>query len=267
MNFKRSFAVCYRYLLLVKGNGTRIFQLFVWSALDIVLWGFLTKYLDAVGNAGFSFTATLLGAVVLWEFMTRVQQGVSSPFLEDIWSRNLLNFFASPLSASEYIAGLVTSSILTSLVGLVVLTLFAALAFGFSLWTLGLPVLGFLAVLFLFGISFGVIAISVLLRLGPSAEWFVWPIPTVLSPLVGVFYPISILPAWLQPVSNVIPATYVFENLRSIITSGTYSASDFATGMALDLVLLALSCALFFYVHRRAVQSGAIVRYSAESFS
>src|SRR3954462_7872611 len=106
MNLSRALAVTYRYLLLIKGSFSRVFQIFVWAALDIVLWGFLTRYLDSVGGATFSFTPVLLGAVVLWELVSRAQQGVSTPFLEDIWSHNLLNYFASPLSVVEYVFGL-----------------------------------------------------------------------------------------------------------------------------------------------------------------
>src|SRR4051812_26053072 len=123
MNLRRSQAIALRYLLLLKDNPTRSFQIIIWSLLDILLWGFLTKYLDSVGAAGFSFVPVLLGAVVLLSFFTRSQQGMSTPFLEDVWSRNLLNYFASPLSIAEYLTGFVAISTITSTAGIIIMAL------------------------------------------------------------------------------------------------------------------------------------------------
>jgi len=130
---------------------------------------------------------TLLGAVLLWDFMVRIMQGVTLAFLEDVWTRNFLNIFATPLSIPEYVSGLVISSIATSSVGLVVMILLATLVFGLSFFIYGAMLVPFLAVLFLLGIALGILGSAIVLRLGPAAEWFIWPIPALLSPFAGVF--------------------------------------------------------------------------------
>ena len=79
--------------------------MFAWVAVDIVLWGFITRYLNTIASPGFNFVPVLLGAVLMWDFFTRVMQGVTMAFFEDVWSRNFLNIFASPLSIPEYLAG------------------------------------------------------------------------------------------------------------------------------------------------------------------
>jgi ABC-2 type transport system permease protein len=193
-------------------------------------------------------------------------QGVSTPFLEDVWSRNLLNFFASPLTIGEYLGGLILASIGTSSLGLFAMTILAAWLFGLALWTLGAAFAAFVVLLFIFGIGLGIIAIGIVLRLGPSAEWFVWPIPTILTPFVGVYYPISILPLWMQIISKILPPTYVFEGLRSIIEKHVVDWASLGLAFILDCIFLALAYLFFSYIYRRAVQSGAIARYSAESF-
>ncbi len=121
-------------------------------------------------------------------------QGVTLAFFEDVWSRNFVNIFASPLLISEYLCGLVITAILTSLVGLVVMLVLATLVFGLSFLSLGLLLVPYLLLLFLFGIALGVIASTLVLRLGPVSEWLVWPIPALLAPFAGVFYPLSALP-------------------------------------------------------------------------
>lgn len=266
MNISRAFAVTYRYFLIVRGSYSRVFQIFVWASLEIILWGFLTKYLDQVGAADFSFTPILLGAIVFWELVSRAQQGVSTPFLEDIWARNLLNFFASPLSTVEYIFGLVMAGFVAWCAGLVFMTVFASFAFGFSLWSLGVPAFMFLLILFVFGLALGVFSISMVLRFGQTAEWFIWPIPTVIAPFAGVFYPTTVLPLWMQMISSILPVTYVFKNLRTIVLEQTFSLRDMIIALGLDVLLLFLMCVLFVRVYRWALRHGAIARYSAESF-
>src|SRR5512146_3440629 len=129
MVLNRTAAIILRQFYLMRGSPARVLPLFVWIAVDMVLWGFITRYLNAVARAGFDFVPALLGAVLLWDFFTRVMQGVTMAFLEDVWSRNFLNLFASPLSIGEYIGGLVISSVATSSVGLLAMVVLAAAAF------------------------------------------------------------------------------------------------------------------------------------------
>src|ERR1700733_8107135 len=118
MNPRRAAAIVLRQFYLLRGSPTRILPMFAWVAIDVILWGFITRYLNSVASAGFNFVPAMLGAVLLWDFLTRVMQGVTTAFFEDVWSRNFLNVFATPLSISEYVTGLVLSSIATSAVGL-----------------------------------------------------------------------------------------------------------------------------------------------------
>jgi ABC-2 type transport system permease protein len=114
--------------------------------------------------------------------------------MEDVWSRNFLNIFATPLSISEYVSGLVLSSIGTSAVGLVVMIFLASTIFRLSFLAYGIALVPFLLVLFLFGIALGILGAATVLRFGPASEWFIWPVPALVSPFAGVFYPLSTLP-------------------------------------------------------------------------
>ena len=249
----------------MRGNLSRLLSPVVWVTIDIVLWGFITKYLNTVTSSGFNFVPALLGAVLLWDFFSRVMHGVSMAFLEDVWSRNFLNLFASPLSLSEYLSGLVLTAIATSAAGLIVMLVLATTMFGLSFFALGLMLVPFLLVLFLFGIALGIVGCTIVLRLGPASEWFIWPIPALVSPFAGVFYPVATLPGWMQAFSRLLPPTYVFESLRAVARGGSPSYSDLALGGALAVVDLLLACMLFRSVHRRALRSGLIARYAAET--
>ncbi len=262
-----SAAIFLRQLYLLRGSPARILPLFGWVAIDIVLWGFITRYLNAVSRSGFNFVPAILGAVLLWDFFSRVMQGVTTAFFEDVWSRNFLNIFATPLSIWEYLLGLVVSSIFTSSFGLVVMLVLATAVFGLSFFGYGLMLIPFLLILFAFGIALGIVASSLVLRLGPAAEWFVWPIPALISPFAGVFYPLSVLPAWMQVVAHVLPPSYVFESMRSIVAGHPGSPSAMAAGASLVIAYIAGACWIFASVYYRAVRTGLIARYSAESVS
>jgi ABC-2 type transport system permease protein len=263
----RAAAIVLRYFYLLRGSPARVLPLFAWVAIDIVLWGFITKYLNSVSSSGFNFVPALLGAVLLWDFLVRVMQGVTMAFFEDVWSRNFLNIFATPLRIWEYLAGLVISSIATSLVGLAVMLIVAAAVFGLSFFSYGVALVPFLVALFLSGIALGVFGSAMVLRLGPAAEWFVWPIPAVVSPFVGVFYPLSTLPSWMQYVAHALPPSYVFEGMRAVVAGRPVPAATLAWGECLAVAYVLLACWLFARIYRHAVRFGLIARYSAESVS
>jgi len=267
LNPRRVAGVVLRQYYLMRSSPTRLLPTFAWVAIDIVLWGFITRYLDSVAAPGMNFVPTLLGAVLLWDFFSRVMQGVTTAFFEDVWSRNFLNIFATPLSIAEYVSGLVLTSIITSIIGLIVMLLLATGVFGLSFFAYGAMLLPFLLVLFLFGIALGIFASAMVLRLGPASEWLVWPIPALLSPFAGVFYPLSTLPTWMQWIGHTLPPSYVFEGMRAIVAGQGFSLSALLGGLALAVVQIVAAGWCFAAVHRKAVRTGLLARYSAESVS
>jgi ABC-2 type transport system permease protein len=262
---RRVAAVVVRYAYLLHGSVARVVPLFAWVAIDVVLWGFLTRYLAAVSRSGIDFVTVLLGAVLLWDFFARSMQGVTMTFLEDVWTRSLLNVFAAPITLAEYVTGLVLCSVGTSAIGLAVMVALATAAFGLS----AAAHVGFaaaaLGVLFLFGIAVGILGCAIVLRLGPAAEWFIWPIPAVLSPFAAVFYPVAVLPGWMRAISWALPPSHVFEAARAVIAGGPPRWAALGLAAVLSAGYVVLAGATFARVHRYAVRTGLLARYSAES--
>ena len=267
MPVKRLYAIVLRQFYLIRGSFSRVCPLFAWVGVDMILWGFLTRYLNTVASPGFNFVPALLGAVLFWDFFIRIMQGVTMAFFEDVWSRNFLNLFASPLLISEYVAGLVISSMATSVLGLSVMLFIAVVFFKLSLVIYGFTALSFVLVLFLFGISLGIFGSALVLRFGPAAEWFIWPIPALLSPFAGVLYPISTLPVWMQYISRILPPSYVFEGLRVIVAGHSPSPAGLVFSAVLALVYILFAYIFFVKIYRHALRTGLIARYSAESLS
>jgi len=266
MSISRIYAVFIRQLFLLKSNPTRLVSMFLWIIIDVILWGFITKYLGSLGTATFSFANIILGAIILWGFMTRIEHGLMTAFLEDIWSRNFINYFASPLKISEYISGLVAISITTGICGFLVVLLIAGACFGYNIFQIGLLLLPFLLILFIFGMAMGIFVSALIFRLGPAAEWIGWPIPMVLSVFSGVFYPVSTLPKFLQIFSKIIPASYVFESMRAILAGGLFSGLtiNLLIGLGLAFIYLLLTYFFFIRVYRYNLKHGTIARFNIE---
>ncbi len=267
MRLTRIAAIVLRQFYLIRGSLSRVMPLFVWVGVDMVLWGFMSRYLNSVTSSDLNFVPTLLGAVLLWDFFSRVMQGVTMAFFEDVWTRNFLNMFATPLRITEYVGGLVLSSIATSSIGLVFMLALATAVFGLSFFSYGVLLIPALLVLFLFGIAMGIAATAMVMRLGPSAEWFVWPIPALMAPFASVYYPLSTLPRWMQWVAHLLPPSYVFENIRSVVNHGSVSWAGLAVGATLAIVYVLLASFFFSVMYRKGVRTGLIARYTAEGVS
>jgi ABC-2 type transport system permease protein len=265
MKRSRVGAIVLRLAYLYRSSPQRIVPIFVFMGVDVLVWGFLTRYLNAVSHAEFNFVPALLGAALLWDFLSRVMMGVTMALFEDVWSRNFLNFFATPLRISEYLTGLVIAGVATSLLSLAVMFVFAKAAFGLSFLAYGAPLVPFLMVLFLTGIALGVAAAALVMRLGPASEWLIWPLPMLVSPFAGVFYPVAILPGWMRAISRILPPSYVFEGMRAIVGGRPAPWDRLALGGGLALAYLVLACLFFAKVYRVAIRTGLIARYSAET--
>jgi ABC-2 type transport system permease protein len=267
MIFPRIYAIFLRQLYLFRSNPTRLASVFIWLLIDIIQWGFISKYLGTFGQSTFNFLSAILGAIILWGFMTRIQQGVMTSFLEDIWSQNFINIFASPIKLREYLSGLVITSVLTAMASFTLVVIIAGFGFGYDFFHIGLLLIPFMFILFIFGISMGIFVSGMIFRLGPSAEWLGWPIPMVLSVFSGVYYPIATLPVPFQVISRCIPASYVFDSLRTILSTQTMTpalTADLIIGASLAIAYLLLAYAFFVRVYNRNIESGAIARFSAE---
>ncbi|KKR32637.1 MAG: ABC-2 type transporter [Candidatus Falkowbacteria bacterium GW2011_GWF2_39_8] len=264
MSLKRIYAIYIRQWFLIKSNPVRLANIFLWLLIDIFLWGYISKYLSTLGQATFSFVTVVLGAIILWEFLSRMQQGIMTSFLEEIWSNNFVNFFASPLKIKEYVAGMVLTSIMTTAVGFLAMVLVAGLVFGYNILLLGFYIFPFILILFIFGVAIGIFISGVVFNFGPSAEWLAWPIPLLLSIISGVYYPLSTLPLFLQAIAKIFPTAYVFESMRTVVTSNNPASNiDLLIGLLLALAYLFLAYIFFIKIYQRNLKNGGIARFNA----
>jgi ABC-2 type transport system permease protein len=253
-------AMVLRHWYLLTSSWPRLLELVYWPALQLITWGFSQAYISQ--NAGFFARAggTFIGAVILWDILFRGQLGFSMSFLEEMWSRNLGNLMMSPLKVSELVLSLMVMSVVRLAIGVVPMTLLALAFFGFNFYGLGLALVAFFCNLIFTSWSFGLISSGLVLRNGLGAEGLAWTLMFVLLPLTCVYYPVSVLPVWLQWLAWCLPPTYVFEGMRAILADGTFRADLMIEALLINAALLAGSVAVFAALLRSARVSGALVQ-------
>src|SRR6266849_4681720 len=224
MNLRHIRALVLRYTFLYTRSVPRVAEMFFWPVMDLLVWGFITVYLQSLDHKMPATVTFLLGSMIFWDILYRAQQAVTISFLEDIWARNLLNIFVSPIRVSEFIAATYVVGFVKILITVGVLTGLALWFYHWNLFQMGLPLIPLFANLLLMGWAVGMVTTGLIMRWGQSAEALAWGIPFLIQPVAAVFYPLSALPDWLQPVSRAIPATYVFEGMRQVLDKNGFPA-------------------------------------------
>ncbi len=260
ISVQRIGAMILRYWYLLVSSWPRLLELVYWPALQIITWGFLQSYIAT--NAGFFARAggTFIGAVILWDILFRGQLGFSISFLEEMWARNLGNLMMSPLKPIEFLLSLTIMSVIRLAIGVIPMVLLALVFFDFNLLGFGLPLIAFFCNLIFTSWAIGIFVSGLVLRNGLGAESIVWTLMFVLLPLTCVYYPVSVLPGWLQVVAWVLPPTYVFEGMRALLIDRTFRADLMIEAFCINLVLLAGSFAIFLWLLKSARHHGSLIQ-------
>jgi ABC-2 type transport system permease protein len=259
-SFRRIGAMVLRYYYLMRSSWPRLLELIYWPMVQMLMWGFLQSYVDQ--NASFFARAggTFIGAVLLWDILFRGQLGFSISFLEEMWARNMGNLMMSPLRPGEFIAALMIMSIVRLAIGMVPVTFLAMGFFGFNLYGFGFALAAFFMNLILTSWAVGIFVSGIVLRNGMGAESMAWTIMFLLLPLTCVYYPVSILPDWLQVVAWALPPTYVFEGMRALLVDQVFRADLMVQAFALNALLFAGSVVAFLALLKSARRHGTLLQ-------
>ncbi|TNE38095.1 MAG: ABC transporter permease [Alphaproteobacteria bacterium] len=256
----RIWAMVLRYWYLTRSSGPRILELAYWPTVQMSIWGFIQTFLAQQSSYFAQALGVLLGAVMLWDVLLRGQLGLSITFFEEVWSRNLGHLMVSPLRPIELIAALMTTSLIKTLIGLVPTSFLAMWFFGFNIYGIGLALVAFFFNLILFGWGVGLIVSGLVLRYGQGAESLAWALTFALAPLCGVYYPVSVLPEFLQVFSYVLPPAYIFEGMRNIVVEHRLDMSLLIKASLLNVTLISGAAALFYRFLRSAEVRGTLLQ-------
>ncbi|MYF06521.1 MAG: ABC transporter permease [Rhodospirillaceae bacterium] len=258
--WRRIRAMVLRYVYLYRGSWPRVLEMAYWPTLQMIMWGFLTIFLASKSGFFVQAAGVLIAAVLLWDVLFRASLGVSLSFLEEMWSRNLGHLFVSPLRPGEFVAALTLMSAIRVLIGVIPAALLAIWLYAYSIFDMGLPLIAFFANLQVMGWSFGLVVCGLLMRYGLGAESIAWFAIFAVAPFSAIYYPLSVMPDWLQWIAGILPSTHVFEGMRAVLVDGTFRTDLLVNAVALNAVYLTVSVLVFLRFFRSARERGLILQ-------
>lgn len=249
-----------RHLYLYKRSVPRLMDIFYWPVMELLLWGFISAFIEKLNVEGFNAVTVLLGAVIFWDLLAQSQRAVSVAFLEEVWEKNFLNIFVTPLRVSEFIASTFILAAVRIVIVALVMTLIAFFFYKFNLFIFGFTLIPFMINLLMFGSILGLFTTTIILRYGTSAQVLAFGFIMLLQPFTAVFYPVSVLPSFLQKLAYFFPSTYVFEGMREVINTGIFSYQLFWSGLAANFVYAGLITFLFYRMFAYVKREGKLLR-------
>ena len=259
MNFNKIFALSLRHIYLIKGSFPRILDLIYWPTIQIFLWGFISKFFTLNSSFYENTVGVILSAAILYDFLFRSSISYNMMFLEEIWSRNFTNLFIAPIKISEIITALTCTAIFRTLIGLIPASIIAIPLFGVSIFKIGIPLIFLLITLYVFGITLGLLVTAGLIRYGPSFENIVWASLFFLAPLGCIYYPVEILPLWLQIIAELLPLVYIFEEMRNILIYDSINLYQIFKATLISFVYFILGIVVFYKSYDGAKERGTLI--------
>lgn len=255
-------AIVMRYYFLHRRSVARVMEIFFWPVMNLIVWGFVTYYLKELALP--KTVLFLLGSVILWDVLYRSQQGITLAITEEFWVKNIINIFISPISIAELLTAICIVGIIKSVITTIFLGLLAFFLYRFNLLSTGIGLAFFLGNLLLFGWALGLFTMSLIFRYGRAAEALIWGVPFLIQPISAVFYPVTVLPPWLQKIAYLLPSTYIFEGMRQVLATGITDVPALGVSFGLNLVYLLLGALYFSWMLRRVREMGYLSRLNLE---
>lgn len=261
MKTHRIYAMVIRYWFYLKHSLDRMSDMFYWPTVDLLLWGLTSRFVQASGQDLPNIILVIISGILFWIIVWRGQYEVTVNFLEELWNKNLVNLFVSPLKLKEWVVSVFIIGIIKMLLSLSFASLLAYILYKTNIFAYGYYLLPFGLLLILTGWAVGLFIAGVIMRFGTRVQTLAWTAIMMISPFSAVYYPVSILPNWAQTVAKAIPSSYVFENGRSLIFEQTVSHQDLIISLVLNLCYLGLSMWFFKNSFEKAKQKGLISVY------
>jgi len=259
MNWNKIYALSLRHIYLIRGSFPRVLDLIYWPTIQIFLWGFISKFFTLNSTYYENTVGIILSAAILYDFLFRSSISYNMMFLEEIWSRNFTNLFIAPIKISEIIAALTFTAIFRTLIGLVPASLLAIPFFGVSILKIGTPLIFLLVTLYIFGVTLGLLVTSGLIRFGPSFENIAWASLFFLAPLGCIYYPVEILPNWLQLIAKFLPLVHIFEEMRNILIHDIVNYYQILKAIFISFIYFVIGVFVFYLSYNGAKNRGTLI--------
>lgn len=255
MKLHRIMAIVKRHFLLTFKRPDRIINVLYWPFLNIVLWGVTSVWMQQQSH-NHNIVIMVLTGLVLWQIVFRVNLETAKGLFEELLSHNVVNLFSSPLTLGEWTVGMMALGVINMFLVMFCCSIAVWLLYGINILVLGWSLIPFMASLLLAGWFIGFFICGLLINWGLKAQDFVFTVGWVFAPFSAIYYPLEVLPQWLQTIGKCLPMTYVFEAMREVLTTGQFSGHYLAKSFALDCMYLSLSLFFFWYMFTLSKEKG-----------
>lgn len=248
-------AIFFRHIRLIKNYTNKLMFTFYWPLLDILIWGFLGRWLQVSQNNP-NIELLLMLSILLWSVFARVGQDLLTSLFEELWSNNLINIFASPITLGQWIIGALLYMLFLFFILMSFLIGVAYLFYNLSILSLIQNFVIFAPALLLAGISISFLLLSLVIYFGLRVNEIAYAIMWSFMPFCGAFYPIESLPMWAQKVSSFLPMTYVFASFREYVLKQANPIPGIIQSVLLSLIYGSIFLCLFFYMFKKSKDNG-----------
>jgi len=245
MKWHRIVAVIVRHIYNFRHSADKVFDAFYWPVMDILLWGLTSKYILETGEGLPNLAIVLLSGLIFWQVVWRSQYEITTNFLEELWSRNMVNFFATPLKLREWVVGVLLLGVLKMAVTLSFVSILTYLLYAVNILSVGLLLVPFFGLLLVSGWWVGFLVSGLIVSFGTRIQTLAWAGVYLLAPFSAIYYPVSVLPEWAQMVAKFVPMSYVFEGMRVALSKRTFSIEHLLISFGLNVVYLLLAMLFF----------------------
>jgi len=244
MKLHRIYAMVLRYWYYLKHSWDRLSDMFYWPTVDLLLWGLTSRFVQANTPNVPQVILIIVSGILFWIIVWRGQYEITVNFLEELWNKNLVNIFVSPLKLREWVASVFIIGIIKMSLSLGFASVLAYFMYKTNILSYGFYLVPFAASLILMGWAVGLFITGIIVRFGTRVQTLAWTAVMMVAPFSAVYYPLSVLPDWAQAVARFVPASYIFENGRQLIAKGTVNVGEIYLSFGLNFMYLIL--ALYF---------------------
>jgi len=241
MKFHRVYAIVIRHLLSIKHNFDRITDVFYWPAIDMFVWGLTSSYLSSGPWKMANIIILIVSGLVFWTIAWRLPYETAISLLDDIWNRNLVNMFVSPLQFNEWLLAVGIISGLKALTSFVWSAILALVFFKVGILSFGPVIVPFIFLLFLTGWTLGFAITALVFRFGQKVQAFAWTLGAIIMPFSAIYYPVKVLPQWAQTIAHVVPTSYIFEGVRYFQATGKMDTQGILVSLTLNIFYFLIS--------------------------
>ena len=198
--------------------------------------------------------------MIFWQIILVGQYAICVGALWEIWARSFSSLFISPLTMSEYIVGQMISGAVKSVLAVAMTSIVAFYLYHFSIFSIGWMLPIYYGELLLFSWATGFMVLSLIFRYSTQVQSLSWALIFLVQPFGAVFYPVTVLPVEIRWISYGLPVTYVFETIRTQMTSGTIDWPALGVATVVNVVWMAVGWWIFQQTYRASKRNGSFAR-------